>query len=92
MDDMDVLDRVRSLALAWPETSERLSHGARTFFVRGTRSFASYQDDHHGDGRLALWLKAPPGMQADLVETAPEQHFVPPYVAHATPIGATSRA
>ena len=25
-------------------------------------------DDHHGDGRLALWCAAPPGVQAHLVE------------------------
>jgi hypothetical protein len=29
-----VLDRIRKICVALPETSERLSHGAPTFFVR----------------------------------------------------------
>lgn len=33
------LERIRELCLALPETSERLSHGAPTFFVRGKRAF-----------------------------------------------------
>jgi hypothetical protein len=41
-----------------------------------------YHDDHHGDGRLALWCAAPEGMQAALVAGEPEHYFVPPYVGH----------
>jgi hypothetical protein len=78
----DALARVRSFCLALPETTERASHGAPTFFIRGKRSFATYQHDHHGDGRLALWVAAPPEMQRVLVEGAPEHYFVPPYVGH----------
>ena len=78
----DALDRARALCLALPETSERLSHGAPTFFIGGNRSFATFHDDHHGDGRLAIWAAAPPGMQAMLVEAAPEHYFVPAYVGH----------
>ena len=37
-----------------------------------------FLDDHHGDGRLALWVAAPPGVQQDLVETEPERFFRPP--------------
>src|SRR5581483_526062 len=62
--------------------SERPSHGAPTFFVRGKRSFLTVHDDHHGDGRLALWCAAAPGMQAMLVEADPERFFVPAYVDH----------
>lgn len=74
------LARVRKICLALPETTERLSHGAPTFFVREKKSFVSYMDDHHGDGRLALWCAAPPGMQRGLVNASPEHFFVPPYV------------
>jgi hypothetical protein len=74
------LDRVRRLCLALPEVEERLSHGAPTFFVRGTRAFVSYMDNHHGDGRLALWCNAPPGLQENLIEEDGRQFFVPPYV------------
>jgi hypothetical protein len=80
--DKTPLDRVRELCLSLPETSERLSHGQPSFFVREKKTFAMYLDDHHGDGRLALWLAAPEGMQQALVEAAPEHYFRPPYVGH----------
>jgi hypothetical protein len=70
------------MCLSFPETSERLSHGAPTFFVREQRSFVIFMDDHHADGRLALWCAAPPGAQRMLVDARPEQFFVPPYVGH----------
>jgi hypothetical protein len=76
------LVRVRELCLALPETSERPSHGAPTFFIREKRSFVTFHDDHHGDGRLAIWCAAPPGAQAMLVGSAPDSYFVPAYVGH----------
>jgi hypothetical protein len=71
---------VRKLCLALPEVTERLSHGAPTFFVRGKKTFVMYLDNHHGDGRLALWCAAPVGAQSALVDEEPERFFVPPYV------------
>ncbi len=76
------LQRIRQLCLSFPETSERLSHGAPTFFVRGKRAFLMVLTDHHGDGRLAIWCAAPAGVQSMLVESDPETFFVPPYVGH----------
>jgi hypothetical protein len=76
------LERVRELCLALPETTERLSHGSPCWFIRDKRCFVMYLDDHHGDGRLALWCAAPEGMQRALVDAAPEHYFVPPYVGH----------
>ena len=76
------LDRVRSLCMALPEVTERLSHGSPTWFVRGKKTFVMYLDDHHGDGRLALWCAAPTGMQEALVAGQPEHYFRPPYVGH----------
>ena len=78
----EALERVRAVCLALPECSERLTHGAQGFFVRDSRCFAMLLDDHHGDGRLALWCAAPDGMRAALVESSPVQYFVPPYVGH----------
>ena len=43
-------------------------------------AFASIADDHHGDGRLALWIKSTADAQEDLVRMDPETFFVPPYV------------
>ena len=76
------LRRLRRICLALPETTERLSHGAPTFFVRGKRAFLMVLTDHHGDGRFAIWCAAPEGMQHTLVEADPERFFVPPYVGH----------
>ena len=77
-----VLAKLREICLALPKTSERLSHGAPTFFVREKRAFVMVLTNHHGDGRFALWCAAPEGMQAMLVEADPERFFVPPYVGH----------
>ncbi len=74
------LERVRAICLSLPEVTERLSHGSPTWFVRGKKTFVMYLDDHHGDGRLALWCAAPPGVQAQLTEEEPDRFFVPPYV------------
>jgi hypothetical protein len=81
------LAAVRKICLGLPETSERPSHGAPTFFIRGKRSFATVWDSHHGDGRYALICAAPAGMQAILVEADPERFYVPPYVGHRGWIG-----
>jgi hypothetical protein len=78
----DVLAKLREICLAFPETSERLSHGAPTFFVREKRSFLMVLTNHHGDGRFAIWCAAPDGMQKMLVEADAERFFVPPYVGH----------
>ena len=76
------LERIRRTCLELPEVSERLSHGAPTFFVRGKRAFVMVLTDHHGDGRFAIWCAAPDGLQRMLVEADPERFFVPPYVGH----------
>ena len=76
------LAKLREICLAFPETSERLSHGAPTFFVREKRAFLMVLTDHHGDGRFAIWCAAPDGIQQLLVEADAEKYFVPPYVGH----------
>ena len=57
------------------------------FSVRGRR-FAWLVDDHHGDGRLAIHCKAPPGQNSAVVGTDAERYFLPPYVAHRGWVGA----
>ena len=39
-----------------------------------------FVDDHHGDGRLAIWCPAEPGVQEAMVDEEPERFFKPPYV------------
>jgi hypothetical protein len=76
------LERIRSICLELPETSERLSHGAPTFFVRSKRAFLMVLTDHHGDGRFAIWCAAAAGVQGMLVDADRKRFFVPPYVGH----------
>lgn len=75
------LARLRELCLALPETTERLSHGEPTWFVRDKKVFVSYADHHHDD-RLGFWCAAAPGVQEALVASDPVRFFRPPYVGH----------
>ena len=52
------------------------------FFIRDKKCFVMFLDDHHDDGRLAIWCAAPDGVQAEMVETEPDRFFRPPYVGH----------
>jgi hypothetical protein len=74
------LARVRKVCLSLPETTERESHGAPSFFIRDKVCFVNYMDNHHEDGRLALWCACPSGMRDGLVKAQPDHYFVPPYV------------
>jgi hypothetical protein len=82
MDKARTVDRIRAICLALPETSERLSHGQPTFFIRDKRSFLVVLDNFHDDGRFAIWCAAEDGVQEMLVEADPERFFRPPYVGH----------
>ena len=75
------LERLRSIVATFPETSERLSHGAPTFWG-GRKTFANFVDNHHGDGRIAVWCKATLDAQEDLIAMDPEIFFRPAYVGH----------
>ena len=52
----NALKRVRDICLALPEASEKEAWGRPTFRIRGKKMFAMYMDNHHDDGRLALWV------------------------------------
>jgi hypothetical protein len=80
------LDRIRKLCLALPETTERLSHGEPTWFVRDKKVFVTYADQHHDD-RVGFWAAAGEGVQQELIATDPERYYRPPYVGHRGWIG-----
>jgi hypothetical protein len=73
------LARVRRICLALPGTTEKLSHGEPTFFVR-KKVYTMFANNHHNDGHVAVWIPAEPGLQELLVHTSPEKYFRPPYV------------
>jgi predicted DNA-binding protein (MmcQ/YjbR family) len=71
---------IQKLCLAFPETEEFVSHGMANYRPKGGKVFATYAVNHHGDGRIALWLNTPEGMQDAYVGAEPKHFFVPPYV------------
>ncbi len=75
----DPLPELRKLCLALPETTERLSHGEPTWFVRDRKVFVAYANHHHDD-LLGFWCAAPAGAQEALVAANPTRFYVPPYV------------
>ena len=80
------LARVRRICTSIPGTVEKLSHGAPTFFTPN-RVYVMFTDNHHGDGHVAVWIPAAPGVQRDLIAEAPDTYFRPPYVGGAGWVG-----
>jgi len=79
--------RLRALCLAFPEASERLSHGEPAWFAGKGKAFAMLDNHHHGAEHLAVWLPMPPGVQEELIAADPARCFRPPYVGPAGWIG-----
>ena len=80
---IDLLPRLRAICLALPEVTERLSHGAPTWFVRDQKTFVMlWEHGHHRDEFPHLWCAAPAGAQQELIAVAPDRFFRPPYVGH----------
>jgi hypothetical protein len=75
----DPVQRLRTICLALPDTSEKVAWGEPTWRVRG-RLFAQLDNHHHGAEHLAVWLPAPLGEQEALVKADPARFFRPPYV------------
>jgi hypothetical protein len=84
---VDPVERLRAVAMALPEMSERISHGEPTWFVQGKKTVVMLDDHHHSADHLAFWCPAPPGVQEELVRTEPDRFFRPPYVGHRGWIG-----
>ncbi len=82
----ELVERVRTICLALPEATEKLSHGAPAFFVR-KQFLMLWADGHHDHDFPHLWAAAEPGVQEELVETESPRFFRPPYVGHRGWIG-----
>lgn len=79
---MDALDRLRTICMNFPEVTERVSHGAPTWFAGKKVFVQAWPDGHHDNDFPHLWCAAPPGVQAEVLETEPDRFFRPPYVGH----------
>jgi predicted DNA-binding protein (MmcQ/YjbR family) len=76
----DSLERLTRLALALPEGRAE-SFGDHTSFKVRAKVFGYWLDNHHGDGRRALVVKAAPGDGEFLVVSEPERFYRPAYLA-----------
>jgi hypothetical protein len=73
--------QVRAICTELPEVSERLSHGAPTWFVRGKSAFVTlWAQGHHDNDFPHLWCAGLPGVQGELTAAEPGRFFRPPYV------------
>ncbi|MPZ96174.1 MAG: MmcQ/YjbR family DNA-binding protein [Propionibacteriales bacterium] len=75
-----VRDRLVELVSGLPGVVTEDSFG-HTGFLLQRRRIAWLFIDHHGDGRLALCVKAPHGEVETLVAADPSRYFVPAYVS-----------
>jgi hypothetical protein len=65
----DLAARLRAICLAFPEVTERPSHGAPTWFVRDKSAFVTlWADGHHAN------------QFPHLAASEPARFFLPPYV------------
>ena len=75
------LHHLRSICFGLPEVTERVSHGAPSFFIREKKTLCNFHPHEiHGEYGMSLWAPAPPGVQEQLVEAEPERFYRPPYV------------
>ncbi|MGA7872988.1 MAG: MmcQ/YjbR family DNA-binding protein [Candidatus Binatus sp.] len=79
-DSNPAIKRLREICLALPEVFEKEAWGECTFRVTGGSMFAMTDNNHHGSGHVAVWVKAPAMVQEILVNSDPERFFVPPYM------------
>lgn len=75
-----LLVRLREICLAFPETGEKVSHGAAAFHVKG-KMFAYFVHNHHGDQITAVQIKTSGRDEQDmLLEADPDLFLFPPYI------------
>jgi predicted DNA-binding protein (MmcQ/YjbR family) len=79
-DSNPAMKRLRGICLILPEVFEKEAWGECTFRVTGGSMFAMTDNNHHGSGHVAVWVKAPPIVQEILVNSDPKRFFVPPYM------------
>jgi predicted DNA-binding protein (MmcQ/YjbR family) len=79
----DIVARLRSVCLAHDGAVEKLSHGAPTWFTKlKGKVFAIYDNHHHPEGHLSVWVPSLIEAQRALVEAKPSRYWVPPYFGH----------
>jgi hypothetical protein len=79
--------RLDELVAGLPDVRTEDAYGHRSYLLKNKR-VAWLLVDHHGDDRLAVWVRAPAGEQQALVGADPGRYFVPPYLGPSGWVGA----
>lgn len=79
--EADLRDLTSSICLALPEARASDHHPPHRSFLVGKKNFAWFVVDEHGDGRIALIVRAAPGENQALVASDPDRFGLPKYVA-----------
>jgi hypothetical protein len=75
-----LLARLEKLVLALPEATCERGPQHATFVVAGNKKFAYFLNDHHGDGMIAVSMRAAPGENTALVASDPDRFYLPAYL------------
>jgi phosphoribosylglycinamide formyltransferase-1 len=73
------LARLTKIAFAFPEVT-RVYHGSHAQFLVRKKTFAYFQNDHHGDGIVAVTCKVLPGDNSVLTNASPDRFYLPAYI------------
>ncbi len=76
----EALISIRAICADLEGSYEKLSHGSPCFFVEKGKQFLALLDDHHGDGRLAVWILSTLPIQESLLSEGRVSFFRPPYM------------
>jgi hypothetical protein len=86
---IDPESRLRKICLSFPQTTERLSHTAPTWYFKDKKSFLMlWPSGHHQNRFPHFWCAAGPGVPEDLIGSDPAHFFRPPYVGGRGWVGA----
>jgi phosphoribosylglycinamide formyltransferase-1 len=73
------LVRLTKLCLALPKAKREMQHSHARFYV-GTRTFAYFLNDHHGDGIVSVACKVERGDMPGFLERDSTRFYVPDYI------------
>jgi len=73
------LTRLSKICLALPEAT-RDQLGQHAGFLVRKKTFAYFQNDHHGDGIVGVNCKVIPGDNAALIAAHPGRFYMPAYI------------
>jgi hypothetical protein len=84
----DPLDRLRSICLGLPQSTEVEAWGAPTFRVGKLFAMYASPSSHHSGGRPAVWIYSISVEQDLVIRSRPDKYFKPAYVGAYGWIGA----